>query len=289
VWWLFGKISVASGLMRTEYLGRAAALLALCLAGCASPSRRAADPIGVLVYNIHAGKDAARADNLERVAEIIRSSQSEIVLLQEVDNKTRRSGAVDQLSRLRELTGMHGVFGKAIEYDGGEYGIAIMSRWPITSSRMVALPVVLTDSAALTRYEARGALIARINRPSGAVRVVNTHLDATRNDSIRVQQTNALLVFANALVDSGFTILGGDFNSEPESRVAGLLGQNGWRDMFAACGKEDGFSFPADKPVKRIDYLFARNGATCRSAAVLDTQASDHRPVLFEVLPYRPR
>ena len=237
------------------------------------------------MYNIHAGKDAARVDNLERVAEIIRRSQAGIVMLQEVDNKTRRSGGVDQLSRLRELTGMHGVFGKAIEYDGGEYGIAILSRWPITSSRLAALPVDIKDSAMLARYEARAALIARIEKPTGALRVVNTHLDATRNDSIRIQQANALLLFANAVGDSGSTVLGGDFNSEPMSRVAQLLREHGWSDMFVACGRSRGLSFPADTPTKRIDYLFARAGTTCSLATVLNTQASDHRPVLFEVVP----
>lgn len=273
--------------MRTDYFHPAIAILAFCLAGCASAPTRDTGSVRVLVYNIRAGKDAAGVDNLARVAEIIRSSRAGVVLLQEVDNRTRRSGGVDQLSRLRELTGMQGVFGKAIEYDGGEYGTAILSRWPITSSRLVILPAGMDDSAVLARYEARGALIARLDHPSGAIRVVNTHLDASRNDSIRIQQANALVILANAQQDSGLTILGGDFNAEPDSRVIDLLRQNGWRDVFARCGKDSGLSFPADKPVKRIDYLFARSGIACAAASVPDTQASDHRPVLFDMVPRR--
>jgi endonuclease/exonuclease/phosphatase family metal-dependent hydrolase len=241
--------------------------------------------VRVLVYNIHAGKDAARVDNLERVAEIIRSSQAEIVMLQEVDKKTRRSGGVDQLSRLRDLTGMHGVFGKAIEYDGGEYGIAVMSRWPIVSSVFALLPGKIDQPIGRGGYEARGALIARINTPGQSIRVVNTHLDASRSDSNRLVQGNELIALANVQRKSGFTIVGGDLNSEPDSPLAHLFEQNGWRDMFVACGQENGFSFPADKPVKRIDYLFAGPRTACKSAKVLDTQASDHRPVLFEVVP----
>jgi endonuclease/exonuclease/phosphatase family metal-dependent hydrolase len=260
------------------------ALLLLCLSACASAAVRTGEPLRVLVYNIHAGKDAAGTGNLDRVAEIVRSSRSDIVMLQEVDNRTRRSGGVDQLSRLRELTGFHGVFGKTIDYDGGEYGIGILSRWPITSWRLIQLPVEIADSAVRARYEARGALAARIADPSGDIRVVNTHLDASRSDSNRVQQANALIFFANAQQDSGFTILGGDLNSEPTSRVAELLATNGWKDLYKDCGSASGFSFPANEPVKRIDYLYIKGRVSCKSAAVLDTQASDHRPVLFEVI-----
>ena len=270
--------------MRTHSLLSPSALLALCLSACASAAARTGEPVRVLVYNIHAGKDAGGIANLDRVAEIVRSTRADIVMLQEVDNRTRRSGGVDQLSRLRELTGFHGAFGKAIDYDGGEYGIAILSRWPITASRLIQLPVEIADSAARARYEARGALTAKIANPSGLIRVVNTHLDASRSDSNRVQQANTLILVANAQQDSGFTILGGDFNSEPASRVAELLAANGWRDLYKSCGTESGFSFPADKPVKRIDYLFARGSASCSTAHVLDTRASDHRPVLFGVV-----
>jgi len=91
--------------MRTRHsLRQAFALIALvtaCHPAGIVPSR----PIRVLVYNIHAGKDAARVENLSRVAGIVKDSGADIVLLQEVDNRTKRSGGVDQVARLRELTG----------------------------------------------------------------------------------------------------------------------------------------------------------------------------------------
>lgn len=243
-----------------------------------------ADQITILVYNIHAGEDAARAGNLDRVASIVKESGSEIVLLQEVDKGTRRSGGVDQLARLEELTGFEGVFGKTIDYDGGEYGIAILSRWPIIASSMWTYPVDIASDSARAKYEERGALAARIAVPGGAVRVVNTHLDATRSDSLRVHQAHTLATIAAAQRDSGFTIIGGDLNSEPGSAVRRMLGDAGWTDLFAVCGRGQPYSFPADSPVKRIDYLFAAGRVRCGKARVLETDASDHRPVLFEVV-----
>jgi endonuclease/exonuclease/phosphatase family metal-dependent hydrolase len=243
--------------------------------------------VRVLVYNIHAGKDAARIDNLDRVAEIIRRSRADIVLLQEVDNRTRRSGGVDQLERLRVLLGFKAVFGKAIDYDGGQYGIGILSRWEIGTSRFAILPVELTDSADRRNYEERGALLARISAPSGTIRVVDTHLDATRGDSIRVKQARTLMTIANAERDSGFTIIGGDLNSEPAGPVVHLLESEGWIDLFPRCASGERFTFPAAKPVKRIDFLFGTKESRCVTSSVLNTQASDHRPVLFEVIPGR--
>src|SRR5688500_18311962 len=82
--------------------------------------------IRVLVYNIHAGKDAGGVDNLARVAEIVRSTRADIALLQEVDRGTTRSGRVDQPRVLASLTGLNVAFGKTLEYQGGDYGIAVL-------------------------------------------------------------------------------------------------------------------------------------------------------------------
>jgi endonuclease/exonuclease/phosphatase family metal-dependent hydrolase len=258
---------------------------AASIGGCRSPAGNIDAPLRVLVYNIHAGKDAMRIDNLERVAAIIKDSRASIVLLQEVDRKTRRSGSVDQLARLRELTGYRGAFGKTIDYDGGEYGIAILSRWRVASTAFAPLPVEIAEVVSRARYEERGALVARVVSPFGIIRVVNTHLDAGGADAYRIQQARVLTSLAGAQSDSGFTLLGGDMNSEPASEAISILSKAGWADLFAGCGTGEPYSFPADKPVKRIDFLFASVKTRCLRAEVLDTQASDHRPVLFEVIP----
>jgi endonuclease/exonuclease/phosphatase family metal-dependent hydrolase len=266
--------------MRSILIVKGAAL-ALGLSACVSGGRGAGEPLRVLVYNIHAGTDAKRVDNLARVAEIVKKSRADIVLLQEVDSATRRSGRVDQVARLRSLTRFHGVFGRTIDYDGGAYGIAILSRWPIVADTLIHLPVKLPpDSAAA--YEARGALVAEIAAPREKLRVVDTHLDAHR-DAYRLQQVLTLIEVAGVQRDSGETIVGGDFNSEPASGVVGIFARAGWRDAYIECGKGSGLSFPASLPVKRIDYLLISGRTGCRTAEVLATEASDHRPVLFEI------
>lgn len=270
-------------------------MLLIMIAACASAGPADRAEVVVLVYNIHAGTDASRVNNLERVAAVTRDSRADIVLLQEVDSGTRRSGQVDQLARLRELTGFYGVFGRTLDYQGGGYGIALLSRWPITFDSLISLD--RADFAPPPAHEPRGALVALVASPAGLLRIVNTHLDASKADSFRVWEArNLLAVAGDKAVPGGggvqgaasTTIIGGDFNSEPESPVHRSVISAGWRDAFSECGRGPGSSFPADRPMKRIDFLFIREGARCTDARVLDTGASDHRPVLIHLSLGRP-
>ncbi len=251
-------------------------LFALLLAACVS-APPPTDTFRVLVYNIHAGKDAGGVDNLERVAEVINASDAHLVLLQEVDRNTTRSGNVDQLAELERLTSLRGAFGKSLDYQGGEYGIAVLSRWPIAASNVIPLPTDPQQPRAGGASEPRVALFVVTN----GIRVVNTHLDASGEETYRLQEVAHLLEAA----DEGEPMLiGGDFNAEPPSEVHRSMARKGYRDAWTECGGPGSeLTFPAGAPVKRIDYLFLTGDARCESAKVLDTTASDHRPLLVTV------
>ena len=78
-------------------------------------------------------------------------------------------------------------------------------------------------------------------------------------------------------------LIGGDLNSTPDSDVQAATRAAGVRDAWLECGRGDGLTYPADKPTKRIDYLYLTEGMSCVDAVVLETQASDHRPLLVTV------
>jgi len=274
--------------MRIETIVRAT-MLASCVVGsaCAGRVNTAEGTHGnakVLVYNIHAGKDARGADNLAGVAELVRSSGADIVLLQEVDDGTRRSGNVNQPAALARSTGFHVAFGSALDYDGGKYGVAILSRWPILEDTLFHLPVDPPQLRAPSSHEPRGALRAVIASPVGKVAVINTHLDPQASDRWRKQEADSvvsLVAQTRRLVP--LVIAGGDLNSTPESAVQSNIRAAGLRDSWTECGSGDGLSYPDDKPVKRIDYLFLTGPIRCASASVIDTRVSDHRPLLVEI------
>ena len=235
----------------------------------------------MLVYNVHAGKDAVGANNLARVADIVRETGADVALLQEVDRGTRRSGQVDQPDVLARRTGFAVAFGKTLDYDGGEYGIAVLSRWPIAQQTLMRLRVEPPQRRSGGSYEPRGAQRVIVRAPGGDLVVINTHLDASGEDHYRRQEIRPVLALAH---DAGSLVLvGGDFNSTPESEVQGELRNGGLRDAWLACGNGDGFTYPADTPVKRIDYLYLAGASTCSRAEVLATTASDHRPLLVTV------
>jgi len=267
-----------------KFSGRAT--LAICALSLGCASIRPGDPgpeIRVLVYNIHAGKDAKGVDNLARVAELVRSTRADIALLQEVDRGTTRSGQVDQPAVLSSLTGFNVAFGKTLDYQGGDYGIAVLSRWPIRHDSLISLPVVPPQQRAGGSHEPRGALSAIIQVPDGEVEVLNTHIDASREDFYRRQEMTTLLQLAARSTGQlrRSMLLGGDLNAEPGSAVIEMIRGSPLRDPWPECGQGSGLSYPYDRPVKRIDYLLLPAGWRCVSARVLETDASDHRPVFF--------
>lgn len=260
--------------------------LAALLAACAGtpPAASPARELSVLVYNIHAGKDAAGAENLPRVAELVRSTEADLVLLQEVDRNTRRSGPADQPAILARLTGYSVAFGRTIGFQGGDYGVALLSRWPIRADTLIPLTVTAPPGRTAEGREQRGVLLAEVDAPGGPLAVLNTHLDASREDLWRAQEIATVLRVAAMARERGMPILiGGDLNARPQSAIHADLRAAGFRDAWPECGEGDGFTFPVAAPDRRIDYLYLTGATRCLSARVLPSDASDHRPLLVRL------
>ncbi len=257
----------------------------VALSGCAGARTSETAPLRVVSVNIHAGKDAVGGDNLERLADFVRRERPDVVLLQEVDVGTTRSGGVDQPAVLERLTGYHAAFGKTLDYQGGQYGIAILSRWPIARHALRHLPIDPPQARAGGSTEPRGALIAEVAAPTGRITVVNTHLDAT-SDRYRRQEMATLTAVVDSLRRAGHRrlLVGGDVNSEPGSGVDSLARAAGWTDAWTACGDGSaGLTFPARRPVKRIDVLWFTTGAVgCARASVPVDTLSDHRALVVD-------
>lgn len=264
----------------------ASGLLAAALLGAGGVPAAAPPDVRVLVFNIHAGKDAADKPNLEGVAGVVASTRADIALLQEVDRGTARSGGVDQVRRLEDATGMSAAFGPSLlHYDGGEYGIAILSRRAIGYHSTIPLPVVPVQTRAGGSREPRVALLAFVPppHPGPAWHVLNTHLDPAEGTARAQEIARLVEAVQDQSVAKAPLILGGDFNSTPDNPVLASLGRHGLRDSWTECGSGPGFTYPAAQPVKRIDYLWLSGTVQCTAAEVIDSPVSDHRPLLVSL------
>ncbi|OYP35057.1 endonuclease/exonuclease/phosphatase family protein [Rhodopirellula sp. MGV] len=243
-----------------------------CTALCASEPIR----IRVLSYNIHHGEGVDGQLDLNRIASVIKNARPDLVALQEVDQNTRRTEVVDQANELALMTEMHSVFGSNIDLQGGHYGNAILSRFPIRQHHNKLLPNV-------ERGEQRGVLIAVVGIPADSidlnVRVFATHFDHRQNDYERRLSAE----FINHLVDDQPvpTILMGDFNdvigSESISRLLKV-----WKPTVDAPLP----TIPVGNPKRQIDFIFGYPSPRWRvikTRVLEESLASDHRAILCEL------
>jgi len=238
-----------------------------------------APTLRAMTYNIRHGEGTDGVQNLDRLGAVIASQQPDLVAIQEIDYKTLRSFGVDQAEMLAAVAGMpYFLFGRAIDFRGGEYGVAILSRYPFSLSGNVPLPV--TDGA-----EARTALWVQVAVPEiGDVLFVATHLDGQD----RVNQSARLLtLFGDVPTTPAGTvlpnnvILAGDFNANAGSAAIELLGAE-FNNAFVG---GDSATFPADAPTKVYDWVFVSPRARLtpvQSWVLEEVNASDHRPVVVD-------
>jgi endonuclease/exonuclease/phosphatase family metal-dependent hydrolase len=248
-----------------------ALVLALGLAPADPPTTQpAAAELRVASYNIKHGRGNDGVVDLERTAGVLRALRPDIVGLQEVDDRAKRSGGVPQAERMGGLLGLHHAFGRFMDFQGGAYGMAILTRHPIVATHAVRLP---------DGNEPRVALTVEIRLPDGRrLTIVNVHFDWVRDDGFRFAQAEALAKYLDAL-ETPYILLG-DFNDVPESRTLALFKA---RAAEAAKPAADRFTFSSTEPAREIDFIFVAPAAEWRTrdVRVIDERiASDHRPVV---------
>ena len=228
-----------------------------------------------MTYNIHVGVGMDRKLDLQRIADVINQEHPDLVGLQEVDRGVKRTQGIDEIAELARLTKMEYAFAHNLDYQGGQYGVAILSRFPI-------LKVDHRKYENTREAERRGMIRAEVNANNRVLSFVTTHLDYQYEDG-RVFETQQLLGFLQDL--KGPLIVVGDFNEEPNGDAYKLIAAHFRDTWLESKARELGLTYPADKPAKRIDYIFhrANDGVRAKRAWVVNTLASDHIPVVAEI------
>lgn len=238
----------------------------LAAAACLALVAQGQTALRLMSYNVRNARGMDNVRNVERTADVIRLERPDVVAVQEVDSMTRRSGGRYVLGEIAEATGMNATFAAAIDFDGGKYGIGLLSKsTPLRVSRF-ALP---------GREERRALLVAEFDDYVYCC----AHLSLTAEDRLKSME-----IIRQATADYDKPVfLAGDFNAEPESEFIAAL-QN---DFTLLC-VPDAATFPADAPKRKLDYIAVRKpkGEECvvkEAKVVGGTQASDHLPIVVDV------
>lgn len=228
----------------------------------------------VMAYNIHHANPPSKPKviDIDAIVEVIRRQNPDLVALQEVDVNTGRSGNMDQATIIAEKLGMYYFFAKAIDYDGGDYGQAILSRFPISEEQIHRLP-----SSPELGGEPRIMATVKVALTGGKfLRFGTVHLDAQKDSKNRILQAEELnLIAANEVLPF---VIAGDFNATPTDQALQLLKKE-WNPTCEDCP----FTIPVINPRKAIDFIMFDNQHKWEvvSHQVIDEQyASDHLPVV---------
>ena len=239
----------------------------------------------VMTYNIYGARatSPANAADLDAIAEVIRRQNPDFVTLNEVDVFTNRTGKdVHQARDLAEKLGMEWHFSKAIDRDGGEYGDAVLSKYPILEKRSYRLPC-----AAEQPGEDRSLCVIRVQIDGKDLYVASPHLDHLSGDASRLVQATEIRRIRDTELE-GDLILCGDLNAIPSSNVIATM-----TSFLTNTGPIDQYTFPSDDPSRKIDYIMYApiehfGVQNCQVVSRGDQQvggvdASDHRPVIADI------
>lgn len=224
------------------------------------------DTVKILSYNVRNCLGMDGITDYHRVANIITRLTPDVVALQELDSATQRSKGVVVLDTLASSTKMYKTYGASIAYQGGKYGIGVLSRERPLNSKVVALP---------GREERRSLLIVELKD----FFICCTHFSLTEEDRVAsveiIQKT--FKEFSKPI------FMAGDFNAVPGSDEIKKL-EESWLMLNNPANP----TIPSPNPKKCIDYVFASkltgsNFLVKQTVVENEPVASDHLPVWVEV------
>lgn len=255
--------------MKNRLLSLAAILLAFitCAAACEEKKEKSeTSQVKILSYNV---KNCIGMDGVvdyQRVADVIKRIDPDIVALQELDSATQRSKGVVVLDELARMTGMYQTYGASIDYQGGKYGVGMLTKEKPLGWKRIPLP---------GREEPRSLLIVELEN----LVIGCTHFSLTEEDRL----SSAYKVSTSFGDYSKPVFLAGDLNANPSSSVMTNIG-NYWSILNNVSAP----TIPSDNPNRCIDYILGLKvpGVTFVTLKTLVEQepvASDHLPVWAEV------
>ena len=236
--------------------------------------------LNVMTYNIQHGhvhqSNPGRID-LTAVGDVIREASPDLVGLNEVRGRGEHPDYTAQAETLAAYLGYHAYFGRSI-YVGGNnpYGNAVLSKFPLRETKVYHIPDPVNGTDA-GRFEHRSITRAAAEVEDGSLfALYTTHFGLSE-----AEQEHAVSTLCTLLADEPLPfVLMGDFNVQPDNPVLRPLDWLTCADELLGGAK----SFPSHDPSVKIDYLYASPKVRFTKAEILPAVASDHCPILAEIV-----
>lgn len=229
----------------------------------------------VLTYNVHGCVGTDRKLDIDRVATVIKATNADIVMLQELDVGRQRSGGADQAHELAARLEMAYHFHAALHIESEQYGDATLTRHPLHLVRSGHLPSV---------GETRGAIWVEVTIGDQKLNVINTHLGLRRSERLaQIRELHGPDWLGSDRCRQNPTIFGGDLNAVPSSQAfrnvtlqTQMCSKSRWRRYTP--------TFPSRYPILRLDHIFHSHDLEMTAISAIETAnaktASDHLPLL---------
>lgn len=239
-----------------------------------APSPAAPTTLRIMSFNIKNGEIAGH--DMGKLTAPLLPSNPDILALQEVDDGTQRSGGLKEAEAIAKAMKMpYSYFGKNFDFDGGAYGLAIVSKLPLSNTHVIRLDDHKTRGNGV---EPRIAVAADIVFGNKTITVVSMHASLV----VEERAENAARVLKDLGAKAGNAIVMGDMNETPGQAIGDAMTTAGFVDAFhEKHPTSTGFTIPATPvPLRRIDFLFkGKSYGPTVHAWVPAVTTSDHRPV----------
>ena len=231
----------------------------------------------IMTYNIqHGHLHLAGGIDLNKVCDVIRQYNPDIVALNEVRGRGTNNDYTAQAEYIAANLGYHCFFGRSL-YVGGSnpYGNAVLSKYPIVDARIIPIPNPVSK-AVEQRSISRCTVEISADGNILPLTVYAAHFGLTE-----IEHEHAVSTLLTTLCGESLPFaLMGDFNMLPQNPLLAPLNQ-------ILCGTDDKLSgqlsFPSDSPQKKLDYIFVSNNIEVIYAEIPQIAVSDHCPVFADI------
>lgn len=234
--------------------------------------------IKIATYNIHKCVGMDRRYSPERIVDVLKEIDADIIALQEVLNHTRSHQRDHQARFIAHALKMDFRLGQNRQIKGGEYGNVVISRFPITDHENFDISV--------TKYEPRGCLRTEIEIDGHErLQFMNLHMGTSYFE--RRRQVHKLLA-AHAIDQPEFVgrrIIAGDFN-EWVNGVTTKLFRSNFQSIDPKIDLGRARTFPGILPLVHLDHVYFDDRFRLTAAYLHRSRkalvASDHLPIVAE-------